>query len=93
MLGGGASPFVPPRDAAMVQAVACEAVDRHQLPLRRLSLADLTTQACDALGQPMSRNTVRRILDPAAIKPWRYAYWIFPRDPQFAEKAGGIVAR
>ena len=39
----------------------------------------------------MSRNTVRRILNTAAIKPWRYEYWIFPRDPQFAEKAGVIV--
>src|SRR6266568_999903 len=55
-LGGGASPLFPPRDEAMVQAVACEAVSRHQLPLSRLSLADLTTQACDALGKPMSRH-------------------------------------
>lgn len=75
----------------MVQAVAGEAVSRQQLPLSRLSLADLTTQACDALGKAISRNPVRRILDPAAIKPWRYAYWICPRDPQFAEKAGVIV--
>ena len=72
-LGGGASPFFPPRDEAMVQAVAGEALSRHQWPLSRLSLADLTTQACDALGKPMSRHTVRRILDTAAITPWRYA--------------------
>ena len=26
-----------------------------------------------------------------AIKPWRYQYWIFPRDPHFAEKAGPIL--
>ena len=32
-----------------------------------------------------------RILDTDAIKPWRYKYWIFPRDPRFAEKAGPIL--
>ena len=90
-LDGGASPFFPPRDEAIVQAVACEAVYRNQLPLSRLALAELTTQARVALGQPISRNTIRRILDTAAIKPWRYEYWIFPRDSQFAEKAGVIV--
>lgn len=75
----------------MVQAVACEAVCRHQLPLSRLSLVDLTIQARIALGKAISRNTVRRILDTSAIKPWRYEYWIFPRDPQFAEKAGVVL--
>jgi len=75
----------------VVQAVACEAVYRNQLPLSRLSLADLAIQARLALGKAISRNTVRRILETSAIKPWRYEYWIFPRDPQFAEKAGVIV--
>jgi hypothetical protein len=63
-------------------------VSQTQLPLRRLSLADLATQASAALGQPISRTTIGRILDADAIKPWRYEYWIFPRDPQFEEKAG-----
>ena len=31
------------------------------------------------------------ILDADAIKPWQYKYWIFPRDPQFMEKAGSIL--
>jgi hypothetical protein len=66
-------------------------VYRNQLPLSRLSLADLAIQARLALGKAISRNTVRRILDTSAIKPWRYEYWIFPRDPQFAAKAGVIV--
>jgi hypothetical protein len=30
-------------------------------------------------------------LDEDAIKPWQYEYWIFPRDPQFLEKAGPIL--
>jgi DDE superfamily endonuclease len=43
------------------------------------------------LGPPISRSTVWRILDTDAIKPWRYKYWIFPRDPHFAEKASPIL--
>jgi hypothetical protein len=34
---------------------------------------------------------VWRILGTDAIKPWRYKYWIFPRDPHFVEKAGPIL--
>jgi hypothetical protein len=31
------------------------------------------------------------MLHEAAIKPWQYEHWIFPRDPRFAEKAGPIL--
>jgi hypothetical protein len=43
------------------------------------------------LDTPISRSTVWRILATDAIKPWRYKYWIFPRDPHFAAKAGPIL--
>jgi len=59
--------------------------------LSRQSLADLTERSCAALGKPISRSTVWRILHTAALKPWRYEYWVFPRDPQFAEKAGAVL--
>ena len=51
----------------------------------------MTARASSALGKPISRSTVWRILDADAIKPWQYTYWIFPRDPQFAEKAGVVL--
>lgn len=89
--GGAASPIFPPRDEAIVKAIACETVAETKLPLSRQSLDDLTTRAHYALGKPISRSTVWRILDGDAIKPWRYEHWIFPRDPQFAEKAGVIL--
>src|SRR5262249_12057944 len=60
-------------------------------PLSRQSLDDLTARARYALGKPISRSTVWRILDGAAIKPWRYEHWIYPRDPRFAEKAGAVI--
>lgn len=88
---GGANRFFPPLAQALVKAVACELVAETQQPLSRQSLADVTARAHKALGKPLSRSTVWRILDTDAIKPWRYKYWIFPRDPYFAEKAGPIL--
>lgn len=83
--------FFPPLEHALVKAVACERVAETNEPLSRQSLADLTTRVEQALGKPISRSTVWRILDTDAIKPWRYKYWIFPRDPHFVEKAGPIL--
>lgn len=39
----------------------------------------------------ISDSTIWRRLHEDAIRPWRYRSWIFPRDPQFAEKAGRIL--
>jgi hypothetical protein len=38
-----------------------------------------------------SASTIWRWLHEDAIKPWQTRSWIFPRDPQFAEKAGGVL--
>jgi hypothetical protein len=61
-------------------------------PLSRQSLAEVTARTRHALGKPISRSTVWRMLDTDAIKPWRYKYWIFPRDLRCAEKAGPLLA-
>jgi len=84
-------PIFPPRDRALVKALACERVAETGEPISRQSLADLTRRAQKVLGKPISRSSVWRILDGDAIKPWQYEYWIFPRDPQFMEKAGLIL--
>jgi hypothetical protein len=34
---------------------------------------------------------VWRIVDQDALKPWRYKYGLFPRDPHCAEKAGPLL--
>ena len=75
----------------MVKALACELVAETKQPLSRQSLADVTARARNALGTPISRSTVWRMLETDAIKPWRYTYGIFPRDAHFAEKAGPIL--
>jgi hypothetical protein len=87
----GASPIFPPLDQATVKALACEVIFETEQPLSRQSLGDLTRRAVTALGKPISRSTVWRILHEADLKPWRYEYWIFPRDPEFAHKAEVIL--
>ena len=74
-----------------MQAIACEVVCATEQPLSRQSLTDLTQRVRTALSKPISRSSVWRILHSAALKPWQYEYWIFPRDPQFAEKAAVIL--
>jgi hypothetical protein len=86
-----ASPLFPPRDRAIVKAIACEAVCHTKLPLSRLSTSDLADRTSMALGRSISPSTVWRILDADAIKPWRYQYWIFAREPKFSEKAGRVL--
>ena len=71
--------------------MACELVCQTGQPLSRQSLADVAARSQAALGKPISRSTGGRLLEADAIKPWRYKYWIFPRDPPFAEKAGPIL--
>jgi hypothetical protein len=90
-LDGAVSPLFSPVEEAQVKALACEIVFQTQQPLSRQSLADLTSRCRLALGKPISRSTVWRILHTDAIKPWQFSYWIFPRDPCFAEKAERVL--
>ncbi len=39
----------------------------------------------------VSGSTLWRWLSREALRPWRYRSWIFPRDPQFAAKAGRVL--
>jgi hypothetical protein len=77
---------------ATVKALACELPTRRDAPLRRYStaeLARLVSEQPDA--PPMSPRTIWRILDGDALQPWRSRSWLFPRDPQFAEKGGRVL--
>jgi len=86
-----ARPAFPPSEQSQVKAIACEAVAQTGAPLSRQSAADVTRRVRDALGRAVSRSSVWRILHRAAIKPWQYRYWIFPRDPDFAAKAQRVL--
>ena len=89
--GAAAKRPFPPLDRGLVQAIAWEVIFETERPLSRQGLAQLTDRARTALRRPISRTTVWRILHTADLKPWRFTYWIFPRDPKFVAKAEVIL--
>ena len=86
-------PRVFPAEAvAGIKAMACEAPSKRDVPLSRWSSSELAAQAVtEGLVESVSPSTVRRWLSADAIKPWQYRSWIFPRDPDFAAKAGRVL--
>lgn len=75
-----------------VKALACELPSRHKLPLSRLSTADVARAVRNSgIAASISDKTVWRWLHEDAIRPWQHRCWIFPRDPDFAAKAGRIL--
>jgi len=84
--------FSPPEIVVQVKALACELPAIHQVPLSKWSVADLGREVRGSgFAATISDSTIWRWLHEDAIRPWRYRSWIFPRDPQFAEKAGRIL--
>jgi hypothetical protein len=75
-----------------VQALACELPARHAVPLARWSVAELRREVvAQGLVAQISGATLWRWLSQDALRPWRHRSWVFPRDPQFARKAGRIL--
>jgi hypothetical protein len=75
-----------------IKALACELPATLGLPLSRLSMADVARQVeRSGLVARISNSTLWRWLHEDAIRPWQHRCWIFPRDPQFAPKAGRIL--
>lgn len=63
-----------------------------QLPLSRLSLSEIRREVItQGLVAEISGATLWRWLSADALRPWRHRSWIFPRDPDFAAKAGRIL--
>ena len=75
-----------------VKAWACELPATHGLPLSRWSSDDLAREVRQTgLVASVSGSTIWRWLHQDAIRPWYHRSWIFPRDPDFAEKAGRLL--
>jgi hypothetical protein len=75
-----------------VVALACELPAQRQEPLSRASTGDLARRiSAHPAAPPLSRSTIWRILARHLLKPWRYRSWLFPRDPDFAAKAGRVL--
>jgi hypothetical protein len=82
----------PPELVVQIKALACELPATRGLPLSRFSCADIVREAqhCGIVAR-ISDTTVWRWLHEDAIRPWQHRTWIFPRDPDFALKAGRIL--
>jgi hypothetical protein len=80
----------PPQQIAEVKAVACEPPSEGA-PLSRRSTADIHRLVIERGICDASQSTIVRWLREDAIRPWQYRSWIFPSDPEFAEKAGRVL--
>src|SRR6266540_66804 len=82
----------PAAVVAHAKAIACELPAVTGAPPSRWSLAELREElVASGLVDDVSISTLWRWLDADAIKPWRHRSWIFPRDPDFATKAGVVL--
>jgi hypothetical protein len=82
----------PPELVVQVKALACELPAQTGIPLSRWSIAELGAQVRrSGLVASISHTTIWRWLSRDAIRPWFHRSWIFPRDPDFTEKAGCIL--
>lgn len=75
-----------------MKAIACELPAKFGLPLSRFSRAELRRHIlATGIVAAISGVTIWRWLREDAIRPWSHRSWIFPRDPNFAGKAGPVL--
>lgn len=72
-----------------MKALACELPATLGLPLSRFSRAELRRHVLSrGIVAEISGMTIWRWLREDAIRPWTRRSWVFPRAPDFADKAG-----
>ena len=88
----GVKPAFPPSLVVQVKALACELPHSLGFPLSRLSVDEIRQHVISqGLVAEISGATLWRWLSSDALCPWKHRSWIFPRDPNFAGKAGPIL--
>ena len=88
----GGRPIFPPQVVMQVKAAACELPRNLGLPFSRLSCKDVVKHVINqGIVASISDTTVWRWLSADAIRPWLHRCWIFPRDPNFVEKAERVL--
>ncbi len=91
-LEAGAQPAFPPSVVVDVKRLACELPSHADVPLARFTIPDLHREVlARGIVAQISGVTLWRWLSADALQPWRHRSWIFPRDAQFAEKAGRVL--
>ena len=90
--GAAARRSFPPLVEVEVKALACQLPAECGVPLSRFSYGEI---AAELIGRgivaSISGATVWRWLSEDAIRPWQYRSWIFPRDPDFRQKAARVL--
>jgi len=72
--------------------MACEVPWHSGVPLSRFTHDELAREVMRrGIVARISGTTVWRWLSQDAIRPWQHRSWIFPRDPDFAAKAGRVL--
>jgi hypothetical protein len=75
-----------------VKALACQLPHECGLPISRFSIPDLKREVlARGLVASIGETTLWRWLTEDAIRPWCHRSWIFPRDPEFEQKAGRVL--
>ncbi len=75
-----------------MKALACELPHRLLVPLSRFSLSELKREVLErGIVARVSEATLWRWLSEDAIRPWGKRSWVFPRDADFAAKAGPVL--
>jgi transposase len=91
-LEAGVKPAFPPSLVVQVKALACELPVKLGLPLSRLSIEEIRQHViAQGLVAEISGARLWRWLSSDALRPWQHRSWIFPRDPNFAAKAGPVL--
>lgn len=91
-LGPGGRGRFPPAQIAEVKALACELPAESGRPISRWSATEVAAEAVQrGIVCEVSGTTVWRWLSEDAIRPWSWRSWVFPRDPEFAVKAGRVL--
>ena len=81
----------PPQQIAEVKAIACQLPAELGAPLSRFSRAELHRLVVERAVCAASASTIARWLSEDAIRPWQHRSWIFPRDPDFLQKAAPVL--
>jgi len=84
--------FFPAEEIAQIKALACQLPAERGIPLSRFSITKIVREVIsEAIVPSVSDSSVWRWLHEDAIRPWFHRSWIYPRDPNFIEKAGKVL--
>jgi transposase len=92
-LAGGASPYFPPEVAVHVVKMACERPDHLGRSLSQGDGLELARPVeHQGIVEPISAETVRRLLAQHQRKPWRHHRGLSPTTPRDAEFDSRVAA-